>query len=187
MNFNIKKTKLPGCFEIIPDKFEDKRGTLIKVFHKDIFLEKHLEVEFAEEYYSISDKDVLRGLHFQLPPKDQVKLVSCISGEVFDVVVDLRLGSPTYGVFETFHLSAKKASMVYIPKGLAHGFYVCKEPAIMLCKTSTVFSPEYDHGIHWSSLDIPWPNKTPKISEKDSKLPIFNQFNSPFHFTEEVL
>ncbi|WP_412679611.1 dTDP-4-dehydrorhamnose 3,5-epimerase [Brevibacillus choshinensis] len=185
MTFDIKKTKIPGCYEIIPMRFRDERGSFTKTFHKDIFLKNDLEVQFAEDFYSISQTGVIRGLHFQLPPNDHVKMVYCLSGEVMDVVVDLRVGSRTYGLYETFELTAEKANIVYIPRGLAHGFYVCEGPAIVVYKASTVHAPETDYGLHWDSLNIPWPNRTPIISQRDSRFPPFHQFSSPFSFQEE--
>lgn len=185
MNIDLLPTKIPGCYEMNVKKFSDNRGSFVKTFHKDGFLKNHLEVQFDEDYYSVSHKGVLRGLHFQLPPNDHIKVVYCVSGEVMDVVVDLRVGSPTFGAYEIFQLSADKLNMVYIPKGLAHGFYACKEPAIVMYKASTVYSPESDCGIHWDSLGIPWPDKTPIISERDSQFPSFEQFSSPFFYREE--
>jgi len=176
----LKHSKIPGCFEIIPEVFNDGRGTFIKTFHNGVFKENRLEINFAEEYYSLSCKGVLRGLHFQLPPMDHVKLVYCVSGMVLDAVVDLRVGFRTYGEFETFELSAEKANMIYIPKGLAHGFYVLSESAIMMYKVSTVYSPEHDTGILWSSVGIPWPDKMPIISKRDSEFKSFTDFKSPF-------
>ncbi len=147
MQICLKNSKIPGCFEITPQIFKDERGMFVKTFHKDVFKEHGLETGFVEEYYSFSCKGVLRGLHFQLPPKDHVKLVYCVSGEVLDAVVDLRVGSPTYGQFELFEVSAEKANMIYIPKGLAHGFYVESENAIMMYKVTTVYSPDHDTGL----------------------------------------
>jgi len=178
----IKLNKIPGCYEIIPKVFEDHRGRFVKTFHRDIFQSFGLETEFHEEYYSVSSQNVLRGLHFQRPPQDHVKLVYCLVGEVMDVVVDLRLGSPKYGKFEQFNLSATKANMVYIPSGLAHGFYVVSETATLMYKTSTVYSPNHDAGILWNSVGIPWPNLDPVLSERDQKWETFAAFKSPFQY-----
>ncbi|KQL50089.1 dTDP-4-dehydrorhamnose 3,5-epimerase [Brevibacillus choshinensis] len=163
----------------------DKRGSFTKTFHVDEFQKNELQVQFAEDYYSISNKDVLRGLHFQLPPHDHVKMVYCLTGEVMDAVVDLRVGSPAYGTYEIFQLSADKANILYIPKGLAHGFYVSKEPALVMYKASSVYSQDFDFGIRWDSLGIPWPSRNPIISERDSNFPPFHQFASPFSYQEE--
>ena len=118
----ISETNIHGCYEITPSVFKDERGSFVKTFHQDIFSSHKLETKFAEEYYSVSDRNVLRGLHFQLPPQEHTKIAYCVQGQVIDAVVDLRVGSSTYGKFETFDLSAQKANLIYIPPGLAHGF-----------------------------------------------------------------
>jgi len=185
MQFDIRQTKIPGCFELLPKLFKDERGSFVKTFHENVFKENGLETHFSEEYYSFSHKRVLRGLHFQLPLMDHVKLVYCVYGRVLDAVVDLRVGSPAYGNFETFELSAEQANMVYIPKGLAHGFYVLSEGAIMMYKVTTVYSPEHDTGILWRSANIPWPDERPIISKRDSEFIALENFKSPFIYKGE--
>ncbi len=180
MEFLIKNTKIHGCFELIPNVVKDERGSFVKIFHKIVFEKYGLNTNFVEDYYSISYNRVLRGLHFQLPPMDHIKMVYCIDGKVFDVVVDLRVGSPTYGDFEVFELDSEKSNIIYIPKGLAHGFYVLSEKAIMVYKVSTVYSPQHDTGILWNSVDIPWPDENPIISKRDSEFIHFKDFKSPF-------
>lgn len=180
----INKTRIPGCYEITPLIFKDERGIFVKTFHQEVFAQNRLETHYAEEYYSSSHQDVLRGLHFQIPPKDHTKLVYCIAGEVIDAVVDLRIGSPTYGEFETFKLNAEKGNMIYIPPGLAHGFYVVSQNAILLYKVTTVYSPEHDSGIHWNSVGIPWPGDDPIISKRDSEFVALSDYVSPFTYQE---
>lgn len=179
---SIKSSKIDACFEVFPRIIKDERGAFIKTFHKDTFLQYGLETNFVEEYYSVSRKGVLRGLHFQVPPSDHVKLVYCTVGEVMDVVVDLRLGSPSYGQHEIFYLNSEKANMVYIPKGLAHGFYVMSQEAILMYKVSTMYSPEHDKGILWSSVEVPWIDTNPIVSVRDSQFPSFENFDSPFKY-----
>ncbi|WP_017719593.1 dTDP-4-dehydrorhamnose 3,5-epimerase [Kamptonema formosum] len=176
----IRETKIPGCYEITPDVFKDERGSFVKTFHQDIFKTHQLETKFAEEYYSVSHRNVLRGLHFQLPPEAHTKMVYCVQGQVIDAVVDLRVGSPTFGQFALFDLSAEKANTLYIPPGVAHGFYVTGETAIMMYKVSTVYSPEHDTGIHWDSVGIPWPCTEPIVSKRDSSFAALSEFKSPF-------
>jgi dTDP-4-dehydrorhamnose 3,5-epimerase len=132
------KTPLPGCYEIQPRVLSDARGSFVKTFHRDWFAECGLATEFAEVYYSMSDRRVLRGLHFQLPPHDCAKLVYCVAGQVMDVAVDLRVGSPTFGQFTHLELSAERANLVYLPTGLAHGFYTLSEQAVMVYHVTTV-------------------------------------------------
>lgn len=176
----INKTNIPGCLEIVPKVFRDERGVFVKIFHNEKFLEHNLEAHFNEEYYSVSCNRVLRGLHFQKPPMEHVKLVYCVFGNVIDAVVDLRIGSPTFGQFETFELSAAKANIIYIPAGLAHGFYVKSQNAILIYKVSTVYASEYDSGILWNSVGIPWPDASPIISSRDRQFLPFSTFESPF-------
>lgn len=178
----LKPSKISGCFELQPRVIEDARGRFVKVFHEQAFKTQGLETNFAEEYYSVSHKNVVRGLHFQRPPMDHVKMVYCVAGEVMDVVVDLRVGSPTYGQCELFELSAAKANSVYIPKGMAHGFCVLSQQAIMVYKVSSIYSPEHDAGILWSSADIPWPTTDAILSVRDESFPKLDQFESPFRY-----
>ena len=180
MNAKIIKTLIPECYEIQPEMLYDERGQFVKIFNKDFYVQNNMEYKYSEEYYSISHKGVLRGLHFQIPPYEHIKLVYCVEGFVFDAVVDLRKNSPTYGKYDTFKLDAEKANMLYIPSGLAHGFYVLSERAIMVYKVTTVYSSEHDTGILWNSADIPWPDKSPILSERDGQFIEFDQFRSPF-------
>lgn len=176
----IDKTTLPGCFQIEPYVFKDDRGKLVKIFHNEIFELNGLEVDFKEEYYSISEKGTLRGLHFQLPPYDHVKCVTCVSGRIFDVVVDLRKESSTYKQYFAVVLDSELCNMLYIPRGFAHGFQVLSETAIFLNKTTTVYNPNNESGIKWDSCGINWPIKNPILSEKDKKLVPLNEYLSPF-------
>lgn len=178
--FEKISTPLEGCFELQPIVRGDKRGSFVKIFHADIFEELGLATDFKEEYYSTSIKNVLRGMHFQTPPADHVKLVCCIEGAVKDVVVDLRKNSATFGKHCAFNLSAEKANMLYIPKGLAHGFLTLSERAIMLYNVTSVYSPENDKGILWSSCGIDWQCDAPIISARDQNHPPLAAFDSPF-------
>ncbi len=176
----IQQTKLVDCYEIIPGIFHDERGRLIKSFHQNTFAAHKLHSQFVEQYYSTSRKKVLRGLHFQLPPHQHVKLVTCVFGQIVDAVVDLRVGSPTYGQFALFDLCADRGNMVYVPAGMAHGFYVVSESAVVVNNASTVYSAEHDCGIRWDSVGIPWEDENPVVSQKDSTLVPFPLFSSPF-------
>lgn len=178
--FQVNPTAIPGCYEIQPRIFDDARGRFVKVFQRNAFSEHGLEVDFAEEYYSVSRQGVIRGMHFQNPPMDHVKIVYCVQGEVFDVVVDLRLGSPSYGKAVTLNLSADKGNYVYIPKGLAHGFCATSESATLVYKVATEYSPEHDSGILWSSIGISWPSKNPVLSDRDRGFTPLSDFKSPF-------
>lgn len=179
----FESTNILGCHKIIPKVFADDRGSFIKTFHRDLFEQQGLEIDWQEEYYSTSFKGVLRGLHFQLPPHDHAKLVYCTSGEVLDAVFDLRIGSPSYGTHVMFQLNAVDAHMIYIPKGCAHGFYTVSEQATMMYKVNTVYAPDHDAGLLWNSVGIQWPVANPTISDRDKVFPQFVNFtNNPFTY-----
>lgn len=182
--FELVPTPIPGCHEIQPRTFDDIRGRFVKVFHDQSFAELGLETNFVEEYYSLSRRGVVRGLHFQNPPADHVKMVYCVQGEVVDVVLDLRIGSPTYGKTATFSLSADKGNCIYIPKGLAHGFCATSDVATLVYKVSSVHSPEHDAGVLWSSIDFDWPSTSPVISERDGSFQPLAKFKSPFVYEQ---
>jgi dTDP-4-dehydrorhamnose 3,5-epimerase len=180
MNVDIHNASIPGCFELVPKVFEDERGYFTKIFHQEVFQKHGLDTHYTEEYFSRSKQDVIRGMHFQLPPEECVKIVYCIDGEVMDVVLDLRVGSPTYGKYEIFNLNDRLANILYIPIGLAHGFYTKSKTATMMYKVSKSYSPACDAGIHWNSAEIPWPTKTPIMSKRDSEFISLDNFQSPF-------
>jgi dTDP-4-dehydrorhamnose 3,5-epimerase len=167
---------------MFPIRHDDDRGYLIKTFNEYEYKSFNLKTDFVEEYFSFSYYKVLRGLHFQHPPREHDKTVCCILGEVIDALVDLRVGSPCYGQFETFNLSSKAGNVLYIPAGVAHGFYVLSSNAIMLYNTTSLYSPEHDTGIRWNSLGIPWPDNNPIVSERDNTFVMFNDYDSPFIF-----
>lgn len=182
MIMQIVTTNIADCYKIIPRIFKDDRGSLVKIVHKETFDDYGLISSFNEEFYSCSKKGVLRGLHFQIPPRDQYKMVCCVVGEVLDAVVDLRVGSPTYLKHLLIKLNAEQSNALYIPPGLAHGFYVISDIAIMIYNTSISHSPEHDHGILWNSAGIPWPDEYPVISIRDSNLNPLNMYISPFAY-----
>lgn len=180
--FDLQRCDIPGCVELQPSVRSDERGHFVKTYHADFFQEHDLKTNFVEQYYSVSQSNVLRGLHFQTPPHDHDKLVYCTAGEVLDVVVDLRRGSPSYGEYHMIALSALKANQLYIPSGLAHGFYVTTEEATMVYNVTSTYAPENDQGIKWDGAGIVWPTSTPKISERDNSFCGLKEFSSPFVF-----
>lgn len=178
--FEKFETSLEGCYEILPKIRGDNSGTFIKTFPIDSFKELGFETDFKEEYCSSSIKNVLRGMHFQTPPADHVKLVYCAFGKVLDVVVDLRKNSSTFGQHQKFYLDSEKRTMLYIPQGLAHGFLTLSDKALMVYNLTSVYSPENDTGILWNSCGIDWQCENPILSEKDKNLVNFADFDSPF-------
>ena len=176
----ISETNIIGLLKIQPDVFEDHRGSFIKTFHFDVFKTLNLEVEWREEYFSISHRNVLRGMHFQTPPHDHDKIVTCIEGKVLDVVIDLRKKSLTYNSIFSLELSSENKTILLIPKGCAHGFLSLADNSIMYYKVSKVYNAESDYGIHWDSIGFNWPVESPIVSERDKKHPSLNEYFSPF-------
>lgn len=181
----FKETTIQGLYEINFSKYEDVRGFLVKIFQNDLFGEQKVHPKFVEQYYSISSYGVLRGLHFQSPPYDHAKLIYCLKGEIQDVAVDLRAVSPTYRQALSFEISADRCNGVYIPSGFAHGFLsVCSE-AIVICNSTSIYSPQSEGGIHWESVNVNWKLRNPILSEKDQNLPRLSDFSSPFTLKED--
>jgi dTDP-4-dehydrorhamnose 3,5-epimerase len=171
---------LNGLYLIKPFHYEDERGSFVKTFHKASFAERGLETEFEESFYSESTKGVIRGMHFQLPPCDHAKLVFATSGEVLDVVLDLRKNEGTYGRYQSFQLSAENKHMLYIPSGMAHGFCALTDRATLFYFTGTMHSKTHDCGVRYDSFGFPWPVENPIASERDRKFLPLGEFDSPF-------
>jgi dTDP-4-dehydrorhamnose 3,5-epimerase len=179
-------TKLPGCFALRGPLFTDDRGTFRKLLHKRAFEEAELPIAVREIYYTSSRKGVVRGLHFQQPPADHVKIVCCLSGSAFDVVVDLRLDSPTFGNHVSFQLTPDECRFVYIPKGMAHGFAALADDTGLLYLTSEEYAPSCDNGILWDSAGIDWPvDAHPILSPRDSSFAPLSAFDSPFRMNTD--
>ncbi len=176
----IIKTGIDGCFEIILDKMEDKRGSFLKTYHIDFFKENKLETNWVEEYITTSNKNVLRGMHFQEPPFQHSKLVSCLSGAVLDVIVDLRTDSATFKKTISFELSATNNQTIYIPEGCAHGFLSLMDNSLMFYKVSSIYNAKFDKGIKWDSIDFKWPKTECIISERDMIHPKLSEYRSTF-------
>lgn len=176
------ETGIEGCHEIVYKSFHDQRGSFTKTFHQPAFEALGLRTDWREEYYSVSERNVLRGMHFQTPPCDHAKMVYCLQGEVLDVVVDLRLGSPTYGRCASLVLSRQKGNGIYIPSGMAHGFLSLSERSVMHYKVTSVHSAEHDAGILWNSFGFEWPVDTPILSSRDEQHPRLADFDSSFPY-----
>ena len=179
---DVHSNAIPGCYEIHPPVSNDERGSFVKTFNQESFIKHRLVTEWQEEYYTISRQGVLRGLHFQIPPHDHEKLVYCTDGGVVDVVVDLRVGSPAYGKHVMIELTADRANMIYIPRGLAHGFYVTTQSATMLYKVATQYAQSHDTGILWNSAGIDWPDGNPVLSSRDKSFPALSDVKSAITF-----
>ena len=171
----VSKTPIDGLLTIKPKIFADPRGMFYEVYSENRY-EEHGIPCFVQDNHSVSKKGVLRGLHYQVNP-GQGKLVRVTRGEVFDVAVDIRKQSPTYGKWWGLSLSETNNFQLYIPIGFAHGFCVLSESAEVLYKCSDYYSPENEHGILWNDPDlaIDWPVKDPILSEKDAVYPLFSE------------
>ncbi|WPL10440.1 dTDP-4-dehydrorhamnose 3,5-epimerase [Thiorhodovibrio litoralis] len=176
------ETMLPDCYELQPRVLSDVRGCFVKTFQQNWFEDLGLSTHWAEQYYSVSQHGVLRGLHFQLPPHDHAKLVYCAAGEVMDVALDLRKGSPTLGQHICLTLNAAKGNMIYLAPGLAHGFFTLSESATLIYNVTSVYVPSHDTGIRWDSFGVPWPEQDPQMSDRDRGFVSLNCFDSPFYF-----
>lgn len=179
----IKSLKLEGTFEVEPDRIGDLRGYFMEIYSERIFAENGLQTTWIQENQSLSTRpSTLRGLHFQIPPFAQAKLVRAVRGEILDVFVDLRKNSPTFGQWDSIRLSEENCKSVYIPRGFAHGFCTLSENAVVQYKIDNFYAPEADCGIRWNDSDIgiDWNIAEPILSAKDSALPLFKDFNSPF-------
>ena len=169
---NITQTRLDGVFEIQNKIFEDHRGVFVKTLHKGMFHQAGLDADFKESFYSTSTKGVLRGMHFQLPPHDHAKLVYVTNGEVLDVAVDIRKGSPTFGKTYSTKLSGENGKSLYMRKGFAHGFLTLSETATVVYSTTTVYAPQSDTGILWNSFGFDWGEVDEELlSERDKQHP----------------
>lgn len=171
----IIRTKLEGCVIIEPKVFGDERGFFLETYHEERYIQAGIKERFVQDNRSSSSYGVLRGLHFQ-KSKPQGKLVSVTHGQVFDVAVDLRPGSETFGMHETIILSSENKLQFYIPPGFAHGFCVLSDTADFQYKCTDYYDPNDESGILWndSSLNIVWPLSEPVLSEKDSKQPLLS-------------
>ena len=180
------KTEIPEVKIIDPTVFGDDRGYFLESYNKKAFEENIGLVNFVQDNESKSSKGVLRGLHFQKPPFTQAKLVRCIEGEVLDIAVDIRWGSPTYSKHVAVKLTGENKRQLYVPRGFAHGFVVLSETAVFAYKVDNNYAPEYDGGIIWNDTDlqIDWnlSENEVKLSDKDAKLPSLASLVNPFTY-----
>ncbi len=177
------KTDLEGVILIRPKVFNDSRGFFLESYSKTKFKEGGIETTFTQDNHSRSQSSgVIRGLHFQVPPLAQTKLIRATKGAIYDVVVDIRATSATYGKWLGFELSEENFHLLYVPHGFAHGFCTLRENSEVQYKVDNPYAPEYEGGIRWDDPDlkIEWPVQNPQLSEKDKTLPFFRDFSNPF-------
>jgi len=169
-----------------PRRFGDSRGWLTEVYSVPAFAALGIDCTFVQDNHSLSAPAfTLRGLHFQTPPRAQDKLVRCVRGRIFDVSVDVRAGSPSYGQWVGTELSAENGHQLFVPVGFAHGFVTLEPDCEVTYKCSDTYAPANDGGIRWDSVGIDWPipaGTTPELSEKDKVQPTLAEFDSPFAY-----
>lgn len=173
---------------ITPKRFADARGWFAETYQRDRFRAGGVDADFVQDNQSFSAPAfTLRGIHFQTPPHAQAKLVRCLRGRIWDVAVDLRAGSPTYGRWVGAELTAERGEQLYVPAGFGHGFLTLEPDCEVAYKTSDFYAPDCDAGLAWDDPDlgIAWPlppGRTPELSHKDGRQPRFNDFVSPFAY-----
>lgn len=174
-NLKFTPTNIPDVILIEPDVFRDARGSFFEAYRRDLFQKNGIQTDFVQDNQSFSMKGALRGLHYQITPKEQAKLIRVVRGEVFDVVVDIRPGSRTFGRYVAETLSDKNRKMLFVPPGFAHGYLTLSDEAEFLYKVSELYSPLHERGLRWDDADlgIPWPklDRPYLISDKDKLFP----------------
>ena len=175
-----KETPIKGLFILTNNIFSDCRGSFKKLFTQEEFKTLNLDFDFKEIYYSINKKNVIRGMHFQIPPHDHIKMVYVIQGEITDVCLDIRENSKTYGKWFSVELSGKDDCYLYIPKGIAHGFASREDMSIVHYVQTSCYSKEHDCGIHYKSFGFDWNIAEPIISERDASFPDIHYYKGVF-------
>lgn len=181
----VEKTKLDGVLILTPARFEDPRGFFSECWNQKRMADAGLDYDWVQDNHSLSrTPGTLRGLHFQAPPHGQAKLVRCGQGSLYDVAVDARRGSPTYGEWVGVDLTAQNGRQLLIPVGFLHGFVTREPDTEVIYKCSDYYAPECDGAVRYDSLDIDWSikGKAPMLSEKDAAAQSFSEFDSPFQY-----
>ena len=180
----VEQTALPGVLILTPRRFGDARGFFSESWNRQRMADHGIELEFVQDNHSLSaTPGTIRGLHFQSPPHAQDKLVRCGRGALFDVAVDIRRGSPTYGQWVGVELTAENGRQLLVPKGFLHGF-VTRQPDTEICyKCTDYYAPECDGAVRWDSCGIDWGfDGDPVLSDKDKAAPVLAEFDSPFRW-----
>ena len=186
MPFTFKRLSIPDVILVEPNSFSDDRGFFFESYKESDFLSNGIDKKFVQDNFSHSVYGVIRGLHFQKTPKAQAKLVTVLKGKIFDVAVDIRKNSPTYGKWVSEILSGDTHNLLYVPEGFAHGFCVISDEGDVLYKVSNEYSQEHERSIIWNDpkLDIQWPIKKPIISNKDNKLSLLENLDNDFVYRD---
>jgi dTDP-4-dehydrorhamnose 3,5-epimerase len=178
---DFTELSITGCYIVRNSLHTDQRGRFFKPFVASAFLAQGLAIDFREQYYSSSGLNVLRGMHFQLPPHQHAKLVYCVAGKALDVLLDLRIGSSTFGRYCSFELAEEQGQGVYIAPGVAHGFLSLSINTMLVYNVTSEYSSEHDCGISWNSFGFSWGIDNPVLSARDREFQGLAEFDSPFH------
>ncbi len=184
---NVIKSRLPGILILEPKVFGDHRGYFMESYNRQAFDKHGVDYDLVQDNQSMSaEAGTLRGLHYQLNPKAQTKIVRCLHGAFYDVVVDIRRNSPTYGKWEGFIISAENQRQIVVPRGFAHAVCTIAPYTIVFYKVDNTYSPEHERGILWndSDLNIDWPVTNPVLSDKDKTWPTLKHIETNFDFKE---
>jgi dTDP-4-dehydrorhamnose 3,5-epimerase len=187
----VLRLAIPDVIELVPKRFGDERGYFSEIYNKQRFAEETGEtIDFIQTNQSLSaDKATLRGLHFQAPPFAQTKLVWTVRGAVFDVAVDIRRGSPTYGKWASVLLSAERGNQILVPAGFAHGFLTLEPDTIVQYQVDNPYAPAHDRGIRWDDpgIAVSWPlaGAVPTLSKRDAVFPYLDEIETPFRLAGE--
>jgi dTDP-4-dehydrorhamnose 3,5-epimerase len=184
---DVRSLGLDGILEIVPKRHGDERGFFTETYNAERFAKNGIDVVFCQDNHSLSrDCGVLRGLHYQIPPRAQVKLVRVVGGAIFDVAVDIRVGSPTFGQWVGHELSAEKGNQILIPKGFAHGFVTLEPDTEVIYKVSDFYSAEHDRGVRYDdpAIGIKWPVDVSSVhtSAKDANAPLLADVETGFDY-----
>ncbi|MDD5706368.1 MAG: dTDP-4-dehydrorhamnose 3,5-epimerase [Kiritimatiellae bacterium] len=181
MPFTFTPLAIPDVVLVQPKVFGDTRGFFVETYHEQAFREGGITARFVQDNHSFSGRGVLRGMHYQLAPFAQGKLVRVAAGAVWDVAVDVRRGSPTFGRWVAQELTGENHTAMWIPPGFAHGFVVLSDYAHFLYKCTTVYSPTFERGFRWDdpAVDIAWPRREVQLSARDVKLPLLADVETP--------
>jgi dTDP-4-dehydrorhamnose 3,5-epimerase len=179
----IVPLRLPGTFEVTLEPYLDERGYFVRTYDDEMFRELGLQTNWVQENQSRTlDKHTIRGIHFQLTPHAETKLIRVVSGALLDVFVDIRRRSDTYGQWDALELTADNFKAAYVPKGFAHGFCTLADDTIAIYKVDAYYAPGHERGVRWNdpTLNIDWPTDAPDLSSKDATQPLFRELESQF-------
>jgi dTDP-4-dehydrorhamnose 3,5-epimerase len=182
MKFTFEPLEIPDVVLVLPTRYTDERGFFQESYRESAFAEAGIHARFTQDNLARSTRGVLRGLHYQIPPAAQGKLVSAVSGTIFDVAVDLRVGGSTFGRWVGRTLDAEQGGLLWIPPGFAHGYQVLSDVAVVHYRVTAEYRADLDRGVLWNdpTIGVHWPGADPVVSEKDREQPTLDRCDNPF-------